>query len=867
MSNKMKWKIVTCELFILLFHFTNSVNGGFCSQSIDQRKKLKGYYSFLESIAFDSQPLQIQKSKNYLEENPDFSRIYFHLFHHYAYNDKIKEAETYFDSLKTISIYQKNSLWVLADIYNFQDNYPKAFDCYKQAIQTGQVTISLLYDFVDFIHCQEQNYNQQQEIENLNLDIPYQSVLDALYHYKNTNYSKAIDKLENSLNDFPKNPTILRTLGICYRKLINYKKSEFCFQQILNFAENNGDLQGEINSLISLGINNIRQKDRTGAAFNNLETSLSNAKKINDLSLIQSAMGNLGILYSIQGECERAIELLENARTVAEKIGYYKNVAHFYMAKAQCLKNLNKLQESLIFYEKSEELAQKVNDKDLIVSLSREKTSFFRIRGLDNLAKHEYQKVYEAARIKPLQNLNYRIIYLYADLLMEIGDYDRARDLYWEVLNLPKDKILKIDRGYCHFNLGRLNFNNEKYDQAEIHYQTAYDLAKVYDNEYSKYFLAHSKLRLARIETKNGNFSRALSIFNEDIINEVGKKKEQVKIDQNHFLGILYKEHNKPNKAIHYFTNAYNLIEKQRKKLKVDQFRIGYFSENVKTCYALVKSYLERYLESDSDSTLENLFYFLGTSRARGLQDLIITDKSMDLLKKTIEYENYQKACLELQTFQRKIRDNPQHEENYAVNLAIARYELLNKRLQFVQEKIQDSQNLIISLKSALAQLDTIKTGLLLYHITNDVSFVLAACNKNVEIVKLPTTPSFLTAAIDSLMSPFHDISSNSIDKVPFRAELAHRLYKLLLQPIEEKMTLPSNLLIVPDRALVGLPFEMLLTKPTELKEYTPVQTSDYSNHFLLQRYSILYSPFTWLKLDTKDSSSKKHNILVFANP
>jgi CHAT domain-containing protein len=124
-----------------------------------------------------------------------------------------------------------------------------------------------------------------------------------------------------------------------------------------------------------------------------------------------------------------------------------------------------------------------------------------------------------------------------------------------------------------------------------------------------------------------------------------------------------------------------------------------------------------------------------------------------------------------------------------------------------------------------------------------------------------------LTASIDSLISPFNHVSEASIQDTPFRADIAHRLYEQLVKPIEEKIDLGSSLLIIPDLAITGLPFEMLLTRETALSEYKPSDGPEYSDYFLLNRYAITYSPSTWLAKEAADTASTNPKVLLIANP
>jgi CHAT domain-containing protein len=59
----------------------------------------------------------------------------------------------------------------------------------------------------------------------------------------------------------------------------------------------------------------------------------------------------------------------------------------------------------------------------------------------------------------------------------------------------------------------------------------------------------------------------------------------------------------------------------------------------------------------------------------------------------------------------------------------------------------------------------------------------------------------------------------------------------------------------------------MLLFQPPEATEYKLDDFPSYAEQFLLNRYSIVYSPTTWLSQQESDLVSKNPNVLVLANP
>lgn len=80
-------------------------------------------------------------------------------------------------------------------------------------------------------------------------------------------------------------------------------------------------------------------------------------------------------------------------------------------------------------------------------------------------------------------------------------------------------------------------------------------------------------------------------------------------------------------------------------------------------------------------------------------------------------------------------------------------------------------------------------------------------------------------------------------------------IYQKIFKPLEEKIS-GSNVIIVPDRSLWNLNFDLLLTKPANDQHV--------KNNYLIQKYAISYSYSTGLLLNNQKEKSKKQ-VLAFA--
>jgi CHAT domain-containing protein len=490
------------------------------------------------------------------------------------------------------------------------------------------------------------------------------------------------------------------------------------------------------------------------------------------------------------------------------------------------------------------------------------------------LARQVFQEAYKLARRKRWPKKQYYARVRLAELMVIEGQYESAREVYREFINFLQREGSLLE---CAYWTGRLAdaYKQEGRDElAKAAYMQAYEMAK---QARSKAYMPWYLIRAANIEASTGNIAAAIQKCN--VASEIDTSKGNIEIWVELYLtlGNAYKNDGDFSKAILFYSRAAHLIEEARQNIAIEQLRVGYFSAWCEVYRRLVQCFLERYEKTGNRADLDSLFYYDEMGRSRALQDLQFragantpsrSDSHLD--------QEYLKACMQLRLMQRRLRQEaekirPAEEWNHLLaQLEAARFSLVAQRLRLVKDDSTSSHirnEPMRHLSAVLQNLKRADLGLLQYHISNEAAFVLAAAGDSARIVRLSVQPSSLTVSIDSLTAPFHVVGDGSPDQLPFRAAIAHRLYRSLVEPAEAVLKLPPRLLVVPDLALTNLPFEMLLVKPPEKAAYTPSDFPGYAEDFLLHRYRIVYSPSTSTLQERPAAVSPDAKLLVLANP
>ncbi len=367
------------------------------------------------------------------------------------------------------------------------------------------------------------------------------------------------------------------------------------------------------------------------------------------------------------------------------------------------------------------------------------------------------------------------------------------------------------------------------------------------------------------------NLDQAITMITK-IINEVGPEGYNNLLGKAYVsLGDAFYKKKELIPSIEAYLEASRIIENQRQKLPVEELKIGYFSNVQRVYRRLAECYFLEYQKNPKIAFIDSLYYYSELSRSRAMKDLVFHDSHTAIDQNSKTFTEYQEIVNRLCALQRNLRMNrPKNSDDPRLaEHEVLRYSLIGQRMRLV-ENVSNSQNQNPNRLAFLELFETLKhrnLGLLLYHISEQTSFVLAVSNGKYEVIRLPVNSNTIAKSIDSLVLPFHNLIAEEIDHSIFRAEIAHSLYESLIKPVENRINLKQQILIIPDKELAKLPFEILLINSTSRRKYLPSDSVNYADDFLVNKYGFIYSPSSTLLLKEYPRPTTESRLLVLANP
>lgn len=838
-------------LAIIFAFFENQFAAQPIDNQVDKLLRIE-YYRLLELVQDSPPPQKIIVLADFLESRDNFEEIYLHLFDQYLLSDMLGDAENYFKLRLSREKDQSNCLWMLAKIYSAQSRNDLAANAYLDALNRPSPSLALLEDATDFFYRQD----QVSKLKNLRLSDFNNNFLAGLMETKKCNYQQALPIFEDLLEQNSQESRIQFYCGLCHFKSGNFDKALHFWQNSLNTSRLQGDLWHEAFLLVNLG--------RLFCAEGNLQQSqhfFELAQKIidriDDFRLQEFVIGNRAFLDLRENNFQLAISRFEKAARLSLSLHEHTHAAEWFLGKGRAMFSADSLNSVLPCFDLSEDYARRAGNKELFVQLKLERGKFYRHLNLTDFANHEFSNAVDESKKIDLPALQKATLTQHAEVLILEKQYERAREIYFKILNDAQTQGTQTDR--FHWLIGETYRFQDSLIAAEEHFTRAQHIATQHNN-FTEVALAN--LRLGDVQRELDNYDSAIHFYNEALLTDFAEQNWELEIELNLGMGKAYHGKNDLDRAIMFYNRAANIIEENREKLLAAQFRMGYFSKGANVYESLIQAYFERSRLKQDNATRERLFHCMEMSRARVLRDLKM--KGAERGRTTAEY---QRACTEVERIQRYLRLHPQAADSLKTEFEAARYNLINRRLTLVNDANARNRDNTITLNDIRKGLEDTDFGLLFYHISEYRSFVLVVNQEEIAVVPLDADESTLASSVDSLISPFSNVTFGSIQETGFRADIAHQLYTTLIQPVEAKVALKNNLIIIPDFPLTRLPFELLLTAPPQSATYFPSGKNDYSENLLLNRYSFIYSPSTWLLDQAAVAPQPGSGILILANP
>ncbi len=830
------------------------------------------FYENLAEMANDSSATKISKLKDIIIRFPAFERCYLQLYEMYITTDQISEAKRFFSDQSAEGKFYRNSQWMLAKVNILEKDPQAAYQAFTSSLRAATPTVALLIDFLTFDLRNSKKYNDSDFIKQIRLNKELKNVFFALVSYLRLD-------LQNEIKQFSELPTsvsnqlpILYAWGYCYRKILQGTSADSLWQIGLKISREQGDSQLEAKFLMNLG-NIYRASQSSDKALAYYDSSYVIARRIGDLPRMATLAGNRGVIQRERGQYSQAEVLLFKAIQLSQELKSSR-LADWYSQYGYLLTLVKRFDEALKYYNLSEELAKKSNRIQVLFRAMINKGELYGRIGLYELARTSYQNALTFASAHNWVGYIRDAREGLADIFIKDKKYNKARKIYLDYISSSNSNGDLQHRSYWFYQCGLSYLLENDLENARYYFQQAYELAKKarYDHNmiWAFIYLAH----IDYLEGKSSEASKKYQfVFEKSLANKDTSSLPLIYLG----IGKIYRQAGEIENALSEYMKAINIIEKTRLKFNAIQFRVGYFV-NVSQVYdEIIDCYYQLSRKNNNPTFIDSLYHYLSMTQARSLKDL----KLQKELPRQNKVDNHllsesKQVIDQLKNKQRYLRINEsnistQDQWDKTLNeIEILQYSLIEQRLRILNESLNFKHSNNIpehSLSNLIYELKKQNLCLLSYHITKDVSFVLAITSNEIKAIPIKTPFLAINSLVDSLITPLHFSNDKNPGEVYFEAEIAYQLYEILIKPAEDLINHSKNLVIVPDVTIMNLPFEMLLYNSPDKVRYTVLDSPTYAKHFLLQKFAFIYSPTPTLLTETSNSFSSDPNVLILANP
>lgn len=870
-SNYSCWarKIVPCATLFVFVAFTGAPAARAPSPAYDQP---------LDALAAADSEQQFETLRGFLTQPPSEERAFLKLLEKYLSLNQSAEAQNFFTELALRPQFSRNSSWMLAKLAaldTLPQNRAAALAAFSQALHDSLTppSTALLFDFVEFLHQQFDRPQAALRLAKTALRPAHRELAAAFHHYQNGEYAQASLKFRALSQQIPLDALLLYIWSASSQNNEQIKLAERLAQADslcrLGLALQNSDRALQARFWAKRGDLAFIRDDYARAA-ERYRFADSLARSSDDIYSRQKTLAGFAKLSYMQHDFAAAAAFYEEAIARAETIRAYRDLCTLYSNYGHLLYEEARYDEALQASLQGEKYAARLRDQKSAIALQIASARVYHALAQSVFAKKICEGAHGLAQRYHYAVLQNRAEQLLAEIAVSEGRLEEARALCYRIIPFLRRNNRSSD---CHnfFALLADTYHAAAaYDSAVALYHKAGEEALAEKNSfYHIWYL----LETADLESKRRDYARALQIL-AAVHPLVREENHPGLLTRLHLsLGLAYQKLEAWEQALAAYRAAAAVIDSARQELRVEELRIGYFSERTRAYQGLAECLLRRYQKTKRDADLDSLFYCVQITKGRSFYDRAKGEtSSINRLLETPGARNYRRARETLQRLQRRLRQSPQEREKLRPKLETARYAVIAQRLRLREPDLAQAAPLrenVPSLAEAKKMLRRFDAGLLLYHISQEAAFVFALAGDEVRLVELPATQTQIASAVDSLMRPFHQLQRDALSRIPYRADAAYQLYQALLAPVAAAMgrALPQKLVVVPDFVLMNLSFEMLLVNSPKRPVYVPSDAPSYAKDFLAQRHTLVNCPTLACLQNTARAQNSSVSMLVLANP
>jgi CHAT domain-containing protein len=604
------------------------------------------------------------------------------------------------------------------------------------------------------------------------------------------------------------------------------------------------------------------------------ENVIELAREISDIKLQIEAMVGLQYTYYYKNQNAPVIELGKDIVEKAEQAGYHRRLAIALQQIADAYRNLDQYDDALETLDKAIAIATLLNDRKVLVrNYFSQAQLYYRMEDYENAEK-------------VLQNLaelvdkggNYSGLIQLIQGLIQVnrGEYGRAQISYENAAKIFESKEDKLNQAAALTNLGLLYSIMGEYEDALELERKSLAIKKEKQNldlvSSSLSNIGFYNLELGRLDEAVKSFYKALRLL------ESGSKRRAATVWLR--LGGAQLKKGDLDAAIESFTKAENLADSINFRMgKADAFigqgRVALKRDQLKNA----REYFSKALK-----IAENINYpDLLTSALFGLSVVEKKSKRYDKAAQTLEMAIQASEKLREAIFQDSLQisffaaTQELFDEAILLSLTRGREDLAfeygeRARARALRDALGPTTVEELENKESLEMLETsvpplnelrqsipYSVQVIEYRLTPDTLLVWLLDRSKLILRRMPFSSKALEAKVKQFLN---SIGAENLETFKMRVQqnievvyndnrkLGKELYKLLVEPIADEITLGKQLYIIPDGYLHRLPFGALVTEDERFFDERFVWTKAPS-------LTLLYENLNWKKKVVEPQNSR----------
>ncbi|MCB9500457.1 MAG: CHAT domain-containing protein [Deferribacteres bacterium] len=829
------------------------------------RQKNQQYSALCLSFAEKDVRYRTRALMEFIEINPDYYRAYQRLRDELFWHNEKEQAYTIFTQLSQNPETSAGGFWLRAQLALIDGDSVQATDFYIRAMKQHLHFFPFILDLGKVYHNSEKLRSQVQT--------------DSIKKYIPEFYSSFNAELALLDQDFPRLDSTINSM-----ELKKEKNQYIIFFRSMQFWQI-GEYEKSIKQVLAQLKNAELIEDKTweaGIYFDLISLAISAhkyeyaSKLIHDAKLLANSLNDATLSGRIEiiagdynnyylGNYKKTIDSLEtilpHLQTTTDhqlRFQAYRNIGYAYHYSGDHT-------FALKFFLEAEKQSYALPSQYTDIYQQFPKAHVYKKLKQTTIAKEIFTGILQTIKSND-PYVPYCLSEL-GDLSLDEQNYKRAQYYYNRVLSEYPNHSNAFGR------LGRCLYLEKKYREAAEVYQKALSQTDEKDRFYYWY-----TLRQGEVALELRQLTQAKNAINNALDYGLKSNKKELLWEVYFALGRLHVAEHQTDAAIQVFQKAVDIIEFNRNKLNIDQFRIGYFAEGSVVYEHLAEAYFQRYRNQHQAIDLDSVFFYTSLTRGRAIREAMEDrEKQTRSLEESKEAAPFRELRQKIATTHYRMRlsilDTVALSDSIYNTLETDRMELLAQKLRAL-ESMPGKDSTETTKPGEFIAIDSLQTvltnrgaALLQYHISNRQSFVTAIHPDTVVTVPLEITADSLDLAMDHLLNPFYRITGSTINTLEFRADIAFMLYRKLLQPVSLQIKLPLALIIDVDNHLAGLPFSILLNREPNSPTYTIEDSIDCAANFLLLTYTFSYSPSISTLLRAYHELKGKDDILILADP